>query len=206
MNQLRFERFAGYCAIATGVGGFGYALAFVIIARFAADFGAGLSWFLLGLGGMLTTPVLVALYNRVRDVDAAFALLAFLLGVVGAVGAAVHGGYEAANVFHPPGGASSTLPSQIDPRGLLTFGVSGIGLFVFAWLVSRSPRFPRGLGRLGLLAAVLLIIIYLARLIVLTSTNPLVLVPAVLSGFIVSPAWSIWVGLVLLRAEGTASG
>jgi hypothetical protein len=188
------------------VAGFAYPVAFIIIARFAADFGAGMSWLLLGLGGIVTTPVLIALYNRVRDVDAGFAVWALPLGVVGALGAVVHGGYETANIFHPPGGVASALPSQIDPRGLLTFGVSGLGLLVFAWLVSRSPRFPNGLGRLGLLAGGLLIIIYLARLIILTSTNPLVLVPAVLSGFIINPAWYIWVGMVLLRAEGARNG
>ncbi len=205
MSPLRFDRFAGFCAIATGLGAFAYAVAFVIIARFAPRFGAGLSWFLLLLVGLVTTPVLVALYHRLSDTDRSFALWALLLGVIGAIGSAAHGGYEVANVIHPPAAAAPALPTQIDPRGLLTFGVSGIGLFVFAWLVSRSPRFPKGLGTLGLAAAVLLILIYLARLIIVTSTNPVLLVPAVLSGFIFSPAWFIWLGLVLLRAEGARS-
>ncbi len=38
------------------------------------------------------------------------------------------------------------LPSQIDPRGMLTFGVAGVGLWVIAWLILRRGQFPRGLG------------------------------------------------------------
>ena len=36
------------------------------------------------------------------------------------------------------------LPNPIDPRGLLTFGVAGLGLFVLSWLIRRSGHFPRG--------------------------------------------------------------
>ncbi len=199
MRSSSFERFAGFCAIGTGLGGFVYSVAFVLIARVAPDFGSNLSWLLLMLGGLLSTPVLIALYLRLQTTDQAFALLALLLGVVGALGSAVHGGYGLANAIHPPEGGLPSLPSQVDPRGLLTFGVTGIALLVFAWLVGRSPRFPKGLSYLGLTAAVLLLLIYLARLIILTSTNALVLVPAVLSGFLISPAWFIRLGLVLLR-------
>src|SRR3712207_8857773 len=82
------------------------------------------------LMGLLSTAVLVAVYGRLRETDASFALLALVLGVAGALGSAVHGGFDLANAVNPP---ASTLveevPNPIDPRGLLTFGVAGGGSF-----------------------------------------------------------------------------
>jgi hypothetical protein len=91
------------------------------------------------------------------------------------------------------------LPSAIDPRGMLTFGVAGLGMWVIAWLIVRGGQLPRGLGYLGYLLAALLIVIYLARLIVLDASSPLVLAPAALTGFIVNPLWYLWLGAVLVR-------
>ncbi len=196
-----FERFAGYCAIASGLGGFLYAVAFVLIARAAPDFGQNLSWLLLMVGGLLTVPVMVALYHRLREPDPAIAMWALLLAVTGAVGATLHGGYGFANALHPPPGGGLALPSEIDPRGLLTFGFAGAGLLIFAQLMRRTRGFPAGLSSLAFAAAALLIVIYLARLIILTATNPLVLVPAAISGFLVGPAFYVWLGVVFLRKE-----
>ena len=42
--------------------------------------------------------------------------------------------------------------------------------------------------------------LYLGRLIVFDASSPLILVPAVLNGFVVGPAWYIWLGLSL-RAD-----
>jgi hypothetical protein len=53
------------------------------------------------------------------------------------------------------------------------------------------------LSYLGYLAAVLLIILYLGRLIIYTPTNPVILIPALLSGFLVNPIWYIWLGISL---------
>ena len=62
-----FGRLAGWCAIGSGVGGFLYSVAFVLISRSSAEFGASLSWALLMIGGLLTTVVMVALYERLQD-------------------------------------------------------------------------------------------------------------------------------------------
>jgi hypothetical protein len=80
---------------------------------------------------------------------------------------------------------------------VLTFLIGGIGLFVIAWLIGRNERFPKMLSYLGYLAAVLLIILYLGRLIIYTPTNPVILIPALLSGFLVNPIWYIWLGISL---------
>ncbi|MDP9243568.1 MAG: hypothetical protein M3O77_00615 [Chloroflexota bacterium] len=56
------------------------------------------------------------------------AFWALALGLAGALGAALHGGYDLANAINPPASDPiANLPSPIDPRGLLTFGVSGLG-------------------------------------------------------------------------------
>ncbi len=200
---VSFERLAGYCAVLTGAGGFLYSVAFVIIARPAPDLGANLSWLLLMVGGLLTVPVLVALHGRLRDVNQGAALTALLLAAYGVLGSVVHAGYEIANVVHLGKIPVSDLPSQVDPRGLLTFGVTGLGLLIFASLIGRSPRFPMGLSRLGLLTGALLIVVYLARLIIFSPTNPLVLAGAGISGFIVTPIFYIWLGLVFLNQSFT---
>jgi hypothetical protein len=187
-----FERFAGACAILTGISGFLYAVAFVVLQD------ALLSGLFLMLTGLLTTAALVAVYERLRETDASFALLALLLGIAGALGSAVHGGYDLANVINPPP-SMPDLPNPVDPRGLLTFGVAGAALFIVAWLIGRGGRLPRGLGYLGYVSAVLLLALYLGRLIVLDPTNPVILGPALLNGFLVNPIFYLWLGLTLLR-------
>lgn len=199
-----FERFAGVCAILAGIAGFLYAVAFIILQNLLQIAGANLlSGLFLMLGGLLTSPALVAVYQRLRETDASFALLALLLGIAGALGSAVHGGYDLANAINPllASNLLSELPNQVDPRGLLAFGVAGAALFVVAWLIVRGGQFPRGLGYLAYLSAVLLVALYLGRLIVLNPGSPVILVPALLNGFLVNPALYIWLGLVLLRGR-----
>ncbi len=206
MKATSFERFGGLCAILTGIFVFMYSVAFIVIARNAPALGTLLSSLFLLLFGLLSTAPLTAVYNRLRETDAVFALWALLLGITGALGAAVHGGFDLANAINPPTSiptdlapALATLPSQIDPRGLLTFGVAGIALFVVAWLMGRGTQFPGGLGYLGYLLAILLVVIYLARLIILDPAHPVLLVPVLLAGFLVNPVWYIWLGVALWR-------
>jgi hypothetical protein len=82
---------------------------------------------------------------------------------------------------------------------MLTFGIAGLGMWVIAWLILRGRQFPRGLGYLGYVTAALLIVVYLARLIVLDATSLLVVGPALVTGFIASPAWYVWLGVSLWR-------
>jgi hypothetical protein len=191
-----YETVAGFCAILVGIGGLSYAVAFIILVVMgrAPELGVLLSSLLLMLIGLFSTVVLVAIYHRLQETDATFALLALVLGIVGAVGSAIHGGYDLATAINPPALAPTDLPSQIDPRGLLTFGVSGIALFIIAWLIWRGRQFPTGLAYLGGVSAILLVILYLGRLLVLDPTNPVILVPAMLNGFLINPAWYVWVG------------
>jgi hypothetical protein len=193
------QRFAGACAIVAGVIGFLYSSAFVVVAGGAApQLGLGPSWVLLVVGSLVGSFALVVVYLRVRHVEPAIALWSLVLGASGAIGAAMHGAYEVALALNGFGTATTTT-SQVDPRGFLTFGTTALALFGISWLMRRGGGFPGGLGTLGYLSSVLLVLIYLGRLVIVTPTNPLVLVPAGLEGFIVNPVWYIWLGLSLQR-------
>jgi hypothetical protein len=191
-----FERFAGVCAVLAAVLGFLYSVAFIVLQN---DLLSGL---FLMLTGLLSLAALVAVYERLRETEAAFALFGLLLGLAGALGSAVHGGYDLANTINPPPSVPD-LPNPVDPRGLLTFGVAGIALFVVAWLIGRSGRFPRGLGYLGYVSAILLLALYLGRLIELDPTSPVIVLPALLNGFLVNPIFYLWLGLALLRGQSS---
>jgi hypothetical protein len=114
--------------------------------------------------------------------------------------------------MNPPAGVSpelsaslATLPNQVDPRGLLTFGISAVALFVFATLMRRESGFPVALKYLGYLLAVLLSWLYIGRLVILGPANPLLLVPVLLTGFVVNPLWYLWLGTVLQRQPLTTT-
>jgi hypothetical protein len=188
------QRAAGFAALATAAVGLLYSISFVLVSRASPSTGAVLSALFLLLGGVLTVVALAGVYDRRRQALPALALLVVVFGSSGALGAAVHGGYDLANSIHPPGSLPADVPNAVDPRGLLTFGVAGVALLLLGRLVGG------GLGGFAYLAGVLLIVVYLARLIVLTPSNPVVLVPAALAGFIVNPAFYIWLGLWLLRS------
>lgn len=203
MPSPSFERFAGLCAILTGVAGFFYSIAFIIIGRSDPELGKLLSALFLMLGGLFSTAVVVAVYHRLRETDDAFALWALLLGLLSAAGSATHGGYDLANALNPPSTVFADmvtdLPSQANPRGLLTFGVAGLARFVIAWLIRSGSQFPKSLGSLGYVSAALLVILYLGRLIILDPTNPVIVGPALLEGFLINPVWYLWLGFVLRR-------
>jgi hypothetical protein len=188
-----FGRFAGACAVLAGAVTLVYSISFIVLAN------ETLSSLALLANGLLATAVMVGLYERVKSVGPSFALWALLLGLAAGVGAALHGGYDLAAVLHSHAAVDPNLPSQTDPRGLLTFGASGIGLWVFAWLILHKSDFPRALGYLGYLVAALQIVLYLGRLIVFDATNPVVVVPALLAGFIATPIWYVWLGVSLWR-------
>ncbi len=194
-SSTSFERFGGLCAVLAGAGSLLYSFSFIVLRS------ASLSALFLLLGGFLSLSVFVAVSQRFLQTHAAFARWAFLLGIVGALGALIHGGYDLANALHPPAisAAQASLPDAVDPRGLLVFGVAGLGLFFIAWLIGQDRFFPRPLSYLGYVAAVLLVSLYLGRLIILDPTHPLIVIPALLSGFILNPVWYIWLGVRLLR-------
>src|SRR5262245_48549879 len=83
-----FAGFGGTCAVLTGVAGFLYAVAFVVVARSSPAAGALLSALFLLAFGLLASAALVALYEALRPAGPGLALWALLLALVGALGAA----------------------------------------------------------------------------------------------------------------------
>jgi hypothetical protein len=190
-----FEKFAGWMTLFAGISGFLYSVAFIVLQNNL------LSALFLLLGGLFSSAALTALYQRLRGVESGFALLGLLLALSAALGSAIHGGYDLSNALHPPATLNPDLPNPIDPRGLLTFGIAGLGLLLFSWLMTREIRFPKNLAYLGILSAVLMIVLYLGRLIVLQATSLVIVIPALLEGFIVNPIWYISLGLAFLRNQ-----
>ena len=189
-GSLDFQRFAGWAAVLAGVAGAGYAVSFVVLKV------PTLSALFLTTAPLLATAGLVAVYTRLREVDAEFALLGLAFGLIGSVGAAVHGAYDIATILRPETGAPD-LPNAIDPRGFLTFGLTGIALIILAWLATRSDVLPSWVGPLGLLLGVVLVLTWLGRLVVFEATNPLVLGPALVAG-VLSPLFYLGLGAWLL--------
>ena len=191
-------RTAGYCAIAAGLLTLVYSVGFVLLKNQLTYSLAQL------LGGVLTLIVLLALYRQLRENAPGIALSALAFAALGAAGSALHGGYDLASALQPQvsdPSALAGLPSPVDPRGLLTFGFAGLGVFLFAMLMQRGDQFPRAVSALGYALAVLLVLTYLGRLIILTPSSPLVLIPAALTGFLASPIFYVWLGVRFMKAE-----
>src|SRR5437868_6679808 len=83
-SSTSYERFAAVCAIAAGIVGFVYSVGFFLKNPLLY------STCLLILG-LLTVAAMTAVYQRLREVDASFALLGLLLGLIGALGSTIHG-------------------------------------------------------------------------------------------------------------------
>ena len=190
-----FAKYASLNAFLAGLSGLAYAYFFVV-----AKDPLFYNLFLL-LSGLFAVKVMVALYTRLKDVDSGFALLGLVFGLAGTIGTMVHGGFDFANVINPPATAESGFPSEVDPRGLLTFGATGLALFYISWLMGKNRYFPKNLGLLGFVSGVLLLWIYVARLTILDPANPVLLYPILLEGFLVNPIWYLWVGVVLRKGK-----
>jgi len=193
MKSKSFTTLAGQFAVLGGIFGFLYSISFVILKNDVLN-----ALFLL-LGGVCSMVVMTALYEALRVADPSYALLAFLFCAGAAAGSLIHGGYDLSNALHAPASLNADLPNPIDPRGLLTFGVAGVGLFFFSWLMSKSGIFPKNLSILGYVSAILMIVLYLGRLIILQATSLVIVIPALLEGFLVNPIWYIWLGTTFLR-------
>lgn len=209
MGSTSFDRLAGACALLAAGLTLLYSIAFVIVSRTSAELGPALAALFLTAGGVVGSAVVVGLYGRLRDVQPGYALWGLLLGFTASMGSFVHGGFQLANALHPPQTViGADLPSEIDPRGLLAFGIAGLATLVYAWLIvgAGGQRFSLRVGYTGLVFGVLLVLTYLARLIVLDPSSPLVLLPAAVSGFIVGPLWYLWVGLEMTRHSWEVPG
>jgi hypothetical protein len=184
---------SGVAALAAAAAGLAYSVSFVILRD------PLLASLFLMLGGLLAVPVLVAVAARLAQPIPVSALAALVLAVGAALGSAIHGGFDLANQLHPPPTLAPDLPNPVDPRGLLSFGIAGLGLVILGIVFPRAERVPRWLGVLAVTDGVLLIALYLARLIILDPSSPVVLIPALLAGFVLNPAWYIGLAFWCVR-------
>jgi hypothetical protein len=196
-----FERFAGSASMVVGLGGILYAILFITLLSNATKGAAVASSLLLVVGGILSTAVMIAVYGRLGPTDPGFALWALVIGVAGAIGSALHGGYDLALLAHKVVGAGGVAANPADPRGLATFGLTAIALAVISWLILRGEAFDRRLAYVGFVAAALLIGIYLGRLIVFNPKSPGLRVAAYVSGLVVNPVFFVWLGLELRKGS-----
>jgi hypothetical protein len=190
-GSAAFDRFAGWLSILAGVAGIGYALAFVVLKN------AQLQGIFLTLAPLFATAGLVAIFQRVREVDSGFATLALALGAYGSLAASTHGAFDLANVLHPPETTLVGLPNFTDPRGYGTFGLTGFALLILARLSARTADVPGWVSPVGLALGIFLVVTWLGRLIVLDPNSVLVLVPALASGLL-SPILYLGLGAWLL--------
>ena len=193
---------AGPCAVAVAVGGFLYGALFAWIVVGAPGWVPDVWFALLVVGGLVTVPVFVALYERLRVTDDGLALTSLLLGLAGAMGGIVHGGFNLTALINP---ASVGKEASPDPGGIFRYATAGVALLVVGWLVAGGRSLPVRFGQLALLSGLVLVVTYVGRLYdVITPAHRLTLAPPLLYGLVLHPALYLWLGR-LLGARGAGA-
>ena len=194
-----FERLAGYCAVLAALASVVFTVAFAVVVQEGERWAQWVSWITLLAGGLVTVPVMVALYALLGHREPQVALVGVVLGVAAALGAAIHGAFELALLANPVPGARQELPSEVDPRGFMTFAVTGLALLVFGWLVLRTGGLDRPAGGVAVAGGALVVVVYLGRLTALDPKNPVTKVAALASGLVLVPGFYLLVARGLLR-------
>jgi hypothetical protein len=196
-------RLGGILSIFVGVGGLLYGILFAYIVAGSPTW-VSRTWLVLAmLGGLAVTGVFVALYQQLSPVDHAIALWAALLGVVAGLGQMLNASVGLGYALNPaPEGAYVSEP---DPLGILRFGLNGVALLIFAWVMLRS-ELPKGLTYLAEVGGVLLVVMYLGRLTgIIDPAERITLIPPIVYGLLVHPVLYAWLGRELLRVRRPAA-
>jgi hypothetical protein len=195
-----FQRFAAGSAVLAAAASLIFTVAFAQVVQEGDRWAQWLAWSTLLAGSLITVPVMTALHVRLGRSEPEFAMVGFVLGVGAAIGASVHAAYELSVLANEPS-TTVDLPSAIDPRGFLTFAVTGLAVGVFGWLILRDGGLPRRAGHLALFAAVLLIVVFIGRLTVLNPKTNVIRIAALASGLVLLPAFYLQVGRALLKGD-----
>jgi hypothetical protein len=201
-----FQRFSGWCAVLAGAASLGFTVSFSVVVQEGERWAQWVSAVTLTAGALVTLPVLVALHARLREPEVQFALVGLLLGVAGVIATAIHGSFDIANLSNPGKPDLSELPNAVDPRGFMTFAVTGLALLVFGWLGTRTDGIPAMVARLALVAGVLLLVLYFGRLTVLNPKTNVIKATALVQGLVVSPAFFLGLGRSLLTEKAAMRG
>ncbi len=164
----------------------------------------GLGGACLLVAGFASTVLIMGLAHRLESANSAFLQWAVLIAVIAAVGAMVHGGYRLGLALHPPPVLPSDVPNDLDPRGLLTFGLGGLSILVLSWALQRMQATPAILTLAGYLSGAVLMAIYAGRLVFVYPSNRLMAVPAVIVGLVLLPAW--YVGVAMFAGRQASAG
>ena len=195
-----FRRVAAWAAVLAAAQSLVFTISFALFVREGYRWAHWTSAIALMASGLFVLPVFIALYERIREAEPELAMLAFIIGVAGVLGATVHGAFDVAVLANPVSGLAD-LPSELDPRGFLTFGLTGLAFALFGWLVVRTGRWPRLLGYAGLAAGLVLVVVYLGRLTALDPNNNVIRIGALLSGLAAVPAFFLLVALASARSN-----
>jgi hypothetical protein len=199
-----FRSTAAQCGVLTASVGLTYTVTFALYVREGYQWAQWISSVALLAGALLSLPVILAVYDRLRAPELQFAQLGLLFGVYGAIGAAAHAAFDIAVLANPPT-STNELPNQIDPRGFATFAATALALAVFGALILRAGGLPRPVGILALAGSACLLIVYLGRLIALDPNAAAVKPFALLYGLIIGPAYYLLVARALWSASAPDS-
>ena len=204
--QTSFSRFGGISAIIVGVLSIPYAIFFLGVTRQSEYVGSLGSWVILAVSGLFSSAAYVAIYQRLRGKEEnGFALWALLLGTLAAFATLLHGMYETQLLLTSAVGtaaeksaiaAANLLPSEVDASGVAAFFVVGVVAFLFSRLILQTGTLPKNLAYLGMLNALLLVVLFVARTFAVV---PLILLAGGLTSVIAGPIWWIWMGRELLK-------
>ncbi|MEX0665370.1 MAG: hypothetical protein WD598_11475 [Acidimicrobiia bacterium] len=198
-----FQRFAGSTAVLAAAVSVIYTITFALYVREDYHWAHWASAIAFMASGLIVVPVFVALHARVREHEPQFAMLALVAGLVGAFGASIHGAFDVAVLAKPVEGKAASFPSQIDPRGFLTFAITGAALGLFGWLSRRNSNLPRALAPVGGVATLLLLVVYFGRMIAVDPNRNFIRFSAVVVGLVIVPAFYALVARSLLGRAKT---
>jgi hypothetical protein len=200
MLSSPLQRAATPAGLLVAVGGVLYSVLFVVAVKSGSSAAATASWLVLLVVTLVSSAVLVVVYQQVREADPPTSLWALVLAAAGTYGSVAHAGYAIASETN----RTADVVSQADPRGLATFGITGLALLAFAVVIRRAGVFPAGLGTLGIVFGVLLVLTYLGRLVVVDPNNLALLGIAAVAGLVVHPWWWSWLALSMRRSTDRA--
>jgi hypothetical protein len=188
MNKNLF-RLAGWSAILSAIATLVGAVTLVIFFSVGEPFGTinDVSSVVIGLTAIL---ILFALYQIHRPSAPTVSLVAFLIGALAMLIAALLQALLVINVLNF-GAFGETVT--------VMFGIFGASLVTFGWLVYSSGTMPRRLAWAGIAAGIGYVLVNVG-FILGGENHPLAYLGGALA-VIAYPTWAIWLGRVLLKSN-----
>ena len=127
-----------------------FTVAFAIVVQEGERWAQWVSWttLLVGASGHVAGDGRPARHGS-GESEPEFALVGFVLGVGGALGAAVHAAFELSELANPSAVERGHAERRSTPAACMTFAVTGLALGLFGWLILHTGGLPRSAGRLA---------------------------------------------------------